>query len=141
MLSESQRRDDVIDAPSARAARRVLYYDGDCALCETARRWLSRLDFRRRVEWTAWQSLSEPPPGLTWADLEGAAWLDAGDGRPLRGFHAFRALAFESPLLWPLAPVLWIASVGGLGERAYEWVARNRCRLSGCAVRKGGQGA
>ena len=141
MLSESQRRDDMVDAPGARSARRVLYYDGDCALCETARRWLSRLDVRRRVEWTAWQSLSEPPLGLTWADLEGAAWLDAGDGRPLRGFYAFRALAFESLLLWPLAPALWLAGVGGLGERAYEWVARHRCELSGCAVRKGGQGA
>ncbi len=138
MPSESQRHNH---SPRAQAAPRVIYYDGDCALCVTARRWLSRLDVQRRVRWTAWQSLSEPPLGLTWSELESAVWLDAGSGRPVRGFHAFRALAFELQLLRPLAPVLWLAGAGRLGERAYEWAARNRCRLSRCVVRSGGQGA
>ena len=123
------------------ARRWVLYYDGECAMCEAARRWLSRLDSRRRIEWKAYQSLERPPYGLSWSDLESAAWLDTGSGRPVRGFNAFRTLALRLPLLLPLAPVLWMPGMGRMGDLAYGWMARNRCRLSLCGKRKGGQNA
>ena len=122
---------------SSRATRWVVYYDGECALCKTARRWLSRLDFSRSVDWTAYQSLRQPPLGHSWLDLESAMWLDTGDGRPVAGFHAFRMLAFRLPPLTVLAPVLWLPGMARLGEWTYGWVARNRCRLSSCFVRKG----
>ena len=123
---------------SSRATRWVVYYDGECALCETARRWLSRLDVSRSVDWTAYQSLLEPPRGLSWLDLESAMWIDTGSGKLLRGFHAFRMLACRLPPLTALAPLLWLPGMARLGEWAYGLVARNRCRLSNCLVRKGG---
>ena len=125
----------------SRTPRWVVYYDGDCALCETAKRWLSRLDVLRRVEWTAYQLLERPPLGLAWSDLESAVWLDTGNGRPVRGFYAFRRLALRLPPLTAIAPALWLPGVARLGELVYGWVARNRCRLSSCFVRSGGQNA
>ena len=126
---------------SSRATRWVVYYDGDCALCETARRWLSRLDVSRSVDWTAYQSLQEPPRGLSWLDLESAMWLDTGDGPRVSGFHAFRILARRLPPLTVLAPLLWLPGMGRAGEWVYGWVALNRCRLSGCVVPRRGQRA
>ena len=126
---------------SSRTPRWVVYYDGECALCETARRWLSRLDVLGRVEWTAYQSLARPPHGLSWPELESAVWLDTGSERPVRGFYAFRKLALRLPPLTVVAPLLWLPGMARLGERVYGWVARNRCRLSSCFVRSGGQGA
>ena len=123
---------------SSWTTRWVVYYDGDCALCNTARRWLSRLDASRSVDWTAYQSLPQPPQGLSWLDLESAMWLDTGDDRPVAGFHAIRMLALRLPPLTALAPVLWLPGMARLGGWAYGLVARNRCRLSGCLVRKGG---
>ena len=123
---------------SSRATRWVVYYDGECALCETARRWLSRLDVSRSVDWTAYQSLPQPPRGLSWLDLESAMWLDTGNGRLVAGFHAFRLLALRLPPLTALAPALWLPGMASVGGWAYGLVARNRCRLSGCLVRKGG---
>ena len=126
---------------SRRAKRWVVYYDGECALCETARRWLSRLDVSRSVDWTAYQSLRQPPRGLSWPDLESAMWLNTGSGRSVRGFYAFRMLALRLPPLTALAPALWLPGIGRVGEWAYGWVARNRCRLSSCLVRNGGRRA
>lgn len=126
---------------SSRSPRWVVYYDGECALCETARRWLSRLDLLGRVEWTPYQSLTRPPLGLSWTDLESAVWLDTGNVRPVRGFYAFRMLALRLPPLTAIAPVLWLPGIARLGERVYGWVARNRCRLSSCFAWKRGQRA
>ena len=123
---------------SSRAPRLVVYYDGECALCETVKRWLSRLDRSRSVDWTAYQSLKWPPLGLSWADLESAMWLDDGSGRPLRGFYAFRMLAHRLPPLTVLAPALWLPGMERAGNWAYGLVARNRCGLSSCLVRKEG---
>ena len=112
--------------------RWVCYYDGDCRLCVRTARWLSRIDFFRRVSWTPYQSLAEPPDGLTWADLDSAAYLVPGGGRLHRGFYAFRMLTLKLLPLMPLAPVLWFPGVSLVGERAYRWIADNRYHLSGC---------
>ena len=103
-----------------------MFYDGECGLCRATRAWLSALDVTRRVRWRAYQSLDEPPRGLAWDDLERAAYLRTADGRTFAGFFAFRALSTRLPLLWPLAPLLWLPGMGALGGRVYRWVARNR---------------
>ena len=121
-----------------RDSRWTLYYDGACGFCAGARRWLSRLDFFHRIEWTPYQTLESPPAGLSWEDLDRYAWMDTGGGRLHRGFHAMRLLALKLPPLLPLAPLLWLPGVNLVGQAAYGWVARNRYRLSGCPVDGGG---
>ena len=104
----------------------TVYYDGDCALCVSLRKWLSRLDLFGRVRWVSFQSLDQPPAGLSWNDLESAAYLRSDDDRLYEGFYAFRALTWRLPLLMVLAPILWLPGVGWTGERVYGWVAANR---------------
>jgi predicted DCC family thiol-disulfide oxidoreductase YuxK len=52
--------------------------------------------------------------------------------RVYRGFQAFRWMAWRLPLLWPLAPFLYLPGVPLLGQKAYLWIARNRYRLVPC---------
>ena len=75
------------------------------------------------MRWRTYQSLAEPPDGLTWDDLDRAAYLHAEDGRLFEGYYAFRALTVRMPLLMPLAPLAWLPGMGALGSRAYRWVA------------------
>lgn len=111
----------------------VFYYDGDCGFCRAAVRLLARLDFGRRVQWTDFRGLTAPPPELSWGDLAAAAYLERpGTGQRYRGFYAFRMLTLRLPPLWVLTPPLWLPGTHWLGERAYQWVARNRYRISGC---------
>ena len=111
----------------------VFYYDGDCRFCRAAVRLLARLDFGSRVQWADFRELAAPPPGLSWKDLEQAAYLErTGAGHRYRGFYAFRMLTLRLPPLWVLTPLLWLPGAHWLGERAYRWVAQNRYRISGC---------
>jgi predicted DCC family thiol-disulfide oxidoreductase YuxK len=121
---------EVASTPLERGETWTLYYDGECGLCRRVRDILTRLDVTKQVNWVAYQSLAVPPAGLTGADLERAAYLDSGS-RLEGGFYAFRRLSLGMPLLWPLAPVLWLPGISRVGEVAYRWVARNRRGL-GC---------
>ena len=110
-----------------------LYYDGECNLCVKTVSFLSVMDLRRRVRWIAYQTLPEPPVGLSWKDLDRSVYLEGGDGRLHEGFYAFRALAMLLIPLYPVAPALWLPGVGKLGSAVYRLIARNRARmLGGC---------
>ena len=110
-----------------------LYYDGECNLCVKTVSVLSRLDLRKRVRWTAYQTLQKPPAGLQWRDLERSVYLEGGNGRLYEGFYAFRALSTLLPPLLPIAPFLWLPGVGKIGSAVYRVIARNRAKiLGGC---------
>ncbi len=93
------------------------------------------------MTWTPFQSLEQPPPGLSWDDLDRAAYLDTGRGRLHRGYYAFRMLTLRLLPLLPLAPIFWFPGVVPAGVAAYGWIARNRYRISRCRIptRKAGR--
>jgi hypothetical protein len=65
------------------------------------------------------------------ADLDDAMFaVDAGRRGP-RGFFAFRRIAWESPLTWPLLAVFYLPGAGIIGPRVYAWLPAAQ-RL-GCA--------
>ena len=112
----------------------TFYYDADCGMCTTVVRWLRRFDSRKRITWTAIQTLDTLPKGLSYADLEEAAYLVCASGDNYEGFFAFRKLLLRLPLISPLGALMWIPGAGLIGVPAYHWVARNRYRISGCPV-------
>jgi predicted DCC family thiol-disulfide oxidoreductase YuxK len=115
--------------------RRIFYYDADCGFCTWTVRWLARVDLFGQIAWVSFQSLGQPPRGLSWDDLDNAAYLDdTGRGELHGGFYAFRLLTIRLPLLFPLAPLFWCPGVRYLGVPVYGWVARNRYRISACRV-------
>jgi predicted DCC family thiol-disulfide oxidoreductase YuxK len=114
----------------------ILLYDGDCALCRKAVAQLQRLDWRGVLRYAnARDRASLPatdPPLVPDRLFEEMHLVPAGGGRICHGFGAFRWLAWRLPLLWPLAPFLYLPGVPALGQRLYLWVARNRFRLVPC---------
>ena len=112
--------------------RWAFYYDGDCDFCTKLVRGLSRIDLFRRIQWIAFQTLEQPPPGLAWADLDRAAYLSTGNGRLHEGFYGIRMLTLRLLPLVPLAPLFWFPGMNLLGVPAYRWIARNRYRISAC---------
>jgi predicted DCC family thiol-disulfide oxidoreductase YuxK len=112
----------------------IFYYDGVCGFCVRAVRGLSCLDLRNLVTWTPYQSLESPPRGLTWDDLNTAAYLDTGEDHLYEGFYAFRMLTLKLLPLFPLAPLFWLPGAHWPGVALYRWIARNRRRLSACRI-------
>ena len=71
-------------------------------------RVLAKLDWLKAVSSVPFQDLETPPSGLSWCDLDAAAYLRTGGGRLRPGFYALRHLCWRIPLLLPLVPVLWL---------------------------------
>jgi predicted DCC family thiol-disulfide oxidoreductase YuxK len=125
--------------PSAAAPARdraVLLYDGHCAFCRKSVDLVRRLDWLGVVRFTDARDPAALP--ATDAPLDPERLLaemhlvPPGGGRVYHGFGALRWLAWRLPLLWPLAPFLYLPGVPVLGQRLYLWVARNRFRLVPC---------
>ena len=115
----------------------AFYYDGNCGFCCAAVSLMSRADIGHKVDWIPLQSLSDPPVGLNWADLNRSAYLvdtavDTAEMKPYEGFYAFRKLTI---CLWPLAPfapIFWLPGASIFGVAIYRWIAKNRYRFSPC---------
>ena len=131
------------------AAHTTFYYDGDCGMCVAFVRRVARFDRRGRVVWTPYQSLvsspgqtpspvkgegwdggGSPPPGVTLADMDRAAYTISPDGAVSEGFYAIRALMKAIPALAPLGLLMSIPGVSLIGRPAYRLVANNRRRIS-----------
>jgi predicted DCC family thiol-disulfide oxidoreductase YuxK len=118
------------------AARAVVLYDGQCALCRKSVSLLKGLDWLGAL---AYADVRRPNPALLGRLpvprdrlLEEMHLLTAEGREVYHGFRAFRWMAWRLPLLWPLLPLLYLPGAATAGQRSYLWVARNRFRLVPC---------
>ena len=141
----------------------IVIFDGDCGICHRIRGWMSRIDFDRAFSWQTLQSGIGDRFAVPRAALEQRLHL-AADGRMSSGFRACKLMLLYHPAFYLVVAVLlaapgnviwaswWRRIVVGLllafffpvfnpiGELVYDWVARNRYRLSSggaCAVEPG----
>ena len=111
--------------------RWTFYYDGKCDLCSTAAGKFSWMNQFAGVTWVPYQTLVAPPRGLSWDDLEQAAYLDTGRVNLYQGFYAVRMLTLRLIPMLLLAPFLWLPGVSSVGETVYRWVAEHRHKFPG----------
>jgi predicted DCC family thiol-disulfide oxidoreductase YuxK len=114
----------------------VVLYDGQCAFCRQSVALLRWLDWLHRLRFADARDLAHLPASEHPLDptqlLEEMHVLTADGRHVYHGFAALRWLAWRLPLLWPIAPLLYLPGVLPLGQRLYLWVARNRFHLVPC---------
>lgn len=124
----------TLAAPTTAPA--VVLYDGQCELCRRSVRLLRRLDWFSALRCQDARDVEHLPASVVPLDpdrlLQQMHLLTPDGGRMYAGFGAFRQIAWRLPLLWPLAPWLYLPGVPTLGQRGYLWVARNRFNLVPC---------
>jgi predicted DCC family thiol-disulfide oxidoreductase YuxK len=112
--------------------RLAIIFDGSCDFCTRAVRWITALDWGRRITIAPFQDVAaRTAAGLSVPQCEAAAWAITPDVRRYPGAHAIN-LALAVALGYPL-PV-WFYRVPGvrqLQDSVYAWVVRNRHRLPG----------
>jgi predicted DCC family thiol-disulfide oxidoreductase YuxK len=117
--------------------RLQLLYDGLCPLCCRTVRLLAGFDLFTRLEFLDFRRLDlndyNRRLGLKLAsrDLEEEMYV-IFQGKAYRGFYGYRRIASALPVLWPLAPWLFLPGISSLGELVYGYVARNRLRFLWC---------
>jgi len=123
-----------INLPPGKSA--LLLYDGECPLCQRSVAILKKLDWFKKIEYQNARLVDQLPqtdPPLVPQRLLEEMHLVRCKGWPIcHGFGAFRWLAWRMPLLWLIAPFLYLPGLPWLGNRVYLWVARNRFKLVPC---------
>ena len=108
----------------------MVLYDGDCRLCRRAIALVRSLDLCDALEPVA---ASDPRrrsyPALTDEMLAHDLYVVAG-AESSAGYDAYVRIASRVPLLWPLALLMRVPPVAGVGRRLYRRVADSRA----CAV-------
>jgi len=120
----------------ATSSKGHVLYDGHCPLCLKSVGMLKRLDWLGRLDYVNARDREHLPAGGAALDpdkLLQEMHVLTPDGRRLyHGFAALRWIAWRLPLMWPVAPLLYLPGVPRLGQHLYLWVARNRFRLVPC---------
>ena len=131
------RMGETITRAAARRPRHALIYDGACGLCRSTVAVLQRLDLAGRVEFldalSDWPRIHLAYPSLAQEDCLATMHVVMADGRIEKGYDAYRALSWSLPLLWPVAPLLYVPGVPVVGRKIYAAVAARRHR-GGCPV-------
>jgi predicted DCC family thiol-disulfide oxidoreductase YuxK len=119
------------------ARRHAFLYDGSCGLCQRTVAVLRRLDLFGRIEFldalADWPRVHAAYPSLAQEDCLRTMHVVTRGGRVATGFDAYRAIVWSLPLLWPVAPILYVPGVPAVGRRVYARVAAGRHR-NGCPV-------
>jgi predicted DCC family thiol-disulfide oxidoreductase YuxK len=118
---------------ATRPSRDVVLYDGQCRFCRGQMAILRRLDPTRRLQLT---SLHDPSVARDFPELPQELLLEEmvtidRRGRPRAGATAWRHVARQLPLLWPMAVPLHIPGSLPIWNWLYRLIARNRYRFAG----------
>lgn len=104
-------------------------FDGNCKLCRRTVAALRVFDILGRVNYlNALDTNAIKNHGLSWLDNTGLMTdmhAIVGTTRHV-GYRAYRALAWRVPLLWPIAPLLYLWPLPRLGKWVYRHVADSR---------------
>src|SRR5438067_9796563 len=116
--------------------RAVVLYDGMCAFCRRSVRVLKALDWLDRLRCQDARAAAHLPACEVPLDprrlLEEMHVVTPDRERAFAGYRALRWLAWRLPPAWPVAPLLYLPGVAGLGSRLYRWIARHRFDLVPC---------
>lgn len=108
-----------------------IFYDGECPLCRREIALLRRMDRHGRLALTDIAAPGfRPPPGVDHATLMARIHARRGDGPLIEGVEVFRR-AYQALGLGPLVALTRLPGVRHGLDRAYDWFARNRLRLTG----------
>jgi predicted DCC family thiol-disulfide oxidoreductase YuxK len=118
---------------ATRPSRDVVLYDGQCRFCRGQMAILRRLDPTRRLQLT---SLHDPSVARDFPELPQELLLEEmvtidRRGRTRAGATAWRHVARQLPLLWPMAVPLHIPGSLPIWNWLYRLIARNRYRFAG----------
>lgn len=114
-------------------------YDGHCGFCMRSVFILLMIDWLHRltiVNFHNTEARMKVAKTLSFEELDRALHIRLPGGKMKKGFSAFRALTWHIPVLWPLAPFLYLPGVTPIGNRVYAYVAnrRQKCTHETCPI-------
>jgi len=122
----------AVGACSSSTAGFEVFFDGDCPLCRREIATLRSLDKHARITFTDIAGAGFDPSklGLSRSDLMRRIHGRTADGTVVEGVEVFRRL-YAAVGFAPLVAVTRAPPIAWLLDRAYDWFADNRLRITG----------
>lgn len=116
-----------------RPSDRYVIYDGDCGFCTRTAMVLERLDALRLLTFLNFRrELDQLHPvyrrDLNYEQCEAEVYYSDWKSNT-GGFHAFRRIIWDLPLLWLTIPIFYFPGIDKVGDKVYKWIASNRFRI------------
>jgi predicted DCC family thiol-disulfide oxidoreductase YuxK len=126
--------------------RIYILFDGACGLCQRAMFWITMSDWLKRTELTDFRNEGERmkvASDIPFEDLDKSMHVRFAKtarnpilgNETLKGFDGFRRLSWHVPVLWPVAPFLYIPGVSIIGRKIYAGIAERRHTCDGPSCR------
>ncbi|MFO0725533.1 MAG: DUF393 domain-containing protein [Myxococcota bacterium] len=109
-----------------------VFFDGLCPLCAREIDLLRRMDRRQQIRFTdiAAPEFSASAIGFEQAELMARIHARLPDGSWIEGVEVFRRL-YQAVGFGPLVALTRLPGVSWALDRAYQWFAKNRLRITG----------
>ena len=112
----------------------VAIFDGRCAICNTTRFLVRRLDWFKRITFLDLHDREEIErcfPWLNHAQAMGEIHVVDAKGAVFAGFRGTRRMLREIPAGWPLWALLHLPLIGDwLGPHLYGFIAKHRYAIN-----------
>ena len=108
-------------------------YDSNCAICQTTRVIMQKLDWRLQIEFLdlhAHEVVQRRFPNLADRDLMGAMHVVDSNQTVYSGFAGIMQLLKAVPLGIPFWLIFRLPGLGRLGPAVYRWVANHRYEIN-----------
>ena len=118
----------------------VVLFDGQCNFCRSQIDILRRIDGRNRLRFLSLHDAEvvKNYPDLSYEQLMDQMWIVSSQGKRFGGAAALRFLSSRLPILWPLAPLLYLPGTLPLWQFLYQQVAKRRYKIAGRNCVEGG---
>jgi len=98
----------------------IVYYDGECSMCKTSKTAWQKMDWGRKLTFQSFRELS------SYAKAMEKSLHVFHKGKWFQGYQALIEIAKQLPVMWLLLPFMYLVKWSGLGERIYQFTAKNR---------------
>lgn len=108
-------------------------YDSNCAICQTTRVIMQKLDWRLQIEFLdlhTYDVVQKRFPQLADRDLMGAMHVVDQKQTVYSGFAGIMQLLKAVPLGIPFWLIFSLPGLRRLGPKSYRWVAQNRYAIN-----------
>jgi predicted DCC family thiol-disulfide oxidoreductase YuxK len=121
----------------------LVFYDGYCPLCRNSKKAIEKADWLSKIDFL---SFRDPDVMETYGlygknPEERMIGIRLGDRETYEGIETILQIVARVPLYWVFVPFLFIAVKIGLGQPAYDFIAKRRkiipvgqCDEQGCPV-------
>ncbi len=113
-----------------RSGKLLVVYDAKCSFCARVLLLFRSADVSGGLRFIG-SGHADAPSGY---DYTSALYVFDAEGGVFRGYAAFAELFRYLGITRPLAWLMCLGPVEALGSRIYEWVAKNRGKISTCGI-------